>query len=251
MIDLTTEMAVRKYQKGMGGVDRGDQQRETGAGFCRKAHFKKWYKKSFMAICDFMLLNSFIAWNMAAGERHSKKKRLLKSDFNAVVAEEMLAFTEFDYTRAQGTTIMSDEMYDEISSVGTGLRSTDISSHVPEEINPVCQKRVYCTVCKTEGNIARHSKSDVKIFPHTKRALAYCTKCQLHAHTSVFNLFKYQCMPGLEGKSCFEILHSETCNGMWSTISEDRVATVRTHKVYRGLCVEHGLEDFIAKKRKK
>ena len=73
MIDLTTEMSVRKYQKGMGGIDRGDQCRETGAGFCRKAHFKKWYKKSYFAICDFMLLNSFIAWNIAAGERGTKK----------------------------------------------------------------------------------------------------------------------------------------------------------------------------------
>jgi len=178
------------------------------------------------------------------------KKRLLKSDFNAVVAEEMLAFSELDYQRAQATSIMSDYMYDEIGSVGTGSRSSDISSHVPGDINPVCQKRVYCTVCKTEGHIARRSKSDVKIFPHTRRALAYCSKCKLHAHTSVFALSKYQCITGLEGKSCFEILHSETCIGMWSTVSEDRVTTARTHKVYRNLCAEHGLEDSIAKKRK-
>ena len=117
MIDLTMEIAVRKYQKGMGGVDRGDQQRETGAGFCRKAHFKKWYKKSFFAICDFMLLNSFIAWNMAAAERRSTKKRLVKSDFNTVVAEEMLVFSDLDYRRAQATTIMSEHMYSEITTI--------------------------------------------------------------------------------------------------------------------------------------
>ena len=66
-----------------------------------------------------MLLNSFIAWNMAAGERHSKKIRLVKSDFNAVVAEEMLAFLELDYKRSQATTIMSEHMYSEITTIGT------------------------------------------------------------------------------------------------------------------------------------
>ena len=100
MIDLTTEMAGRKYQKGMGGVDRGDQHRETGAGFCRKAHFKKWYKKSFFAICDFMLLNSFIAWNIGASNRNTKKNALLKSNFNAVVAGGCGKSRNFDMYRS-------------------------------------------------------------------------------------------------------------------------------------------------------
>ena len=43
--DLSTEKCVREYQKFMGGVDRGDQIRETGAGFCRKSHFKKLAQK--------------------------------------------------------------------------------------------------------------------------------------------------------------------------------------------------------------
>ena len=38
ILELDTEMCAREYQLGMGGVDRGDQMRETGAGFCRKAH---------------------------------------------------------------------------------------------------------------------------------------------------------------------------------------------------------------------
>ena len=123
----------------------------------------------------------------------------------------MLDFSELDYQRAQATSIMSEHMYDHISSVGTDLRTVDISSHVSESINPVSQKRVYCTVCKTEGRLARRLKSDVKVFPYSKNGLAYCSKCQLHAHTSIFSLSKYQCMPGLEGKSCFEILHTNPC----------------------------------------
>ena len=40
IINVSTEKYVKEYQEYMGGVDRGDQIRETGAGFCRKAHFK-------------------------------------------------------------------------------------------------------------------------------------------------------------------------------------------------------------------
>ena len=121
-------------------------------------------------------------------------------------------------------------------------------SHVPQTSSDLCQKRIYCTVCKTEGNVAKRSECVTKtITPHSKKGLAYCNKCKLHAHTSIFFDSTYQVIPGLYGKSCFEILHSETCNGMWSTVSEDRVAAIITHKVYRSLCVEHGLEDFIDK----
>ena len=41
VIDILTEKCIREYQLYMGGVDRGNQIRETGAGFCKKAHFKK------------------------------------------------------------------------------------------------------------------------------------------------------------------------------------------------------------------
>ena len=44
VIDVSTEKCIKEYQSYMGGVDRGDQMRETGAGFCHKARFKKWYK---------------------------------------------------------------------------------------------------------------------------------------------------------------------------------------------------------------
>ena len=49
------------YQQGMGGVDRGDQHRVVGAGFANVAHFKKWYKNTFLAIADFSLLQAFTA----------------------------------------------------------------------------------------------------------------------------------------------------------------------------------------------
>jgi len=49
----------------MGGVDRGDQHRVMGAGFSNVAHFKKWYKKAYLGITDFSMLNIFSAWNLS------------------------------------------------------------------------------------------------------------------------------------------------------------------------------------------
>ena len=48
---------LRHYQEHMGGVDRGDQMRLHFGGFAGQSHFKKWYKKTLMAICDCMILN--------------------------------------------------------------------------------------------------------------------------------------------------------------------------------------------------
>ena len=89
IIDLSTKKCVREYQKFMGGVDRGDQIRETGAGFCRKSHFKKWYSKSFFAVCDFMLLNSYLSWNLATDSTERNGKRHLWTfQFYSTFAED-------------------------------------------------------------------------------------------------------------------------------------------------------------------
>ena len=43
-------LGLRAYQKNMFGVDKGDQIRSDGAGFSRRVHFKKWYKKVYLSI---------------------------------------------------------------------------------------------------------------------------------------------------------------------------------------------------------
>jgi len=83
------------YQQTMGGVDKGDQMRLHGGGFARKAHFKKWYKKAFLAVADCMLLNSLIAWNLSRKEhRNTHRRTLLHHDFYAWVAEAMIRYEE-------------------------------------------------------------------------------------------------------------------------------------------------------------
>ena len=52
----------------MDGVDRGDQHRNFGAGFTNVSHFQKLYKKAFLRIYYFSLLQEFSAWNMLVDE---------------------------------------------------------------------------------------------------------------------------------------------------------------------------------------
>ena len=57
---------LMKCQRTVFGVDKGDQMRLHGGGFARKAHFKKWHKRAFMAALDVMPLNGLITWNLSA-----------------------------------------------------------------------------------------------------------------------------------------------------------------------------------------
>jgi len=95
ILQLTVEKSLRMYQMHMDGVDRADQYREMGAGFATKGHFKKWYKKAYFAVMDFMLLNSFFAWNMSVAENPTMGRlKLKKWQFYSVVAHEMMTFVD-------------------------------------------------------------------------------------------------------------------------------------------------------------
>ena len=95
IIEVDCPNDIILYQQNMGGVDRGDQHRTVGAGFANVSHFKKWYKKTFLAIADFSLLQAFTAWNLSVdqiaenrrGNSEVKRKRLIKWEFYSVLAE--------------------------------------------------------------------------------------------------------------------------------------------------------------------
>ena len=114
ILNLTVERALKCYQEGMDGVDRGDQYRECGGGFAKKAHYKKWYKKAYFAVLDFMLLNGFFAWNMSAKEDPNlERMKVKKSAFYAAVVEEMIVFTKDDAwvdDKACPTVVLNDHI---------------------------------------------------------------------------------------------------------------------------------------------
>ena len=78
------DKSLEAYQQGMDAVDRSDQYSERGARFASKSHNKKWYKKAFFAILDFMVLNSFFAWNMSA-EEIEDRFHVKRSDYYAAL----------------------------------------------------------------------------------------------------------------------------------------------------------------------
>ena len=85
-------MCIHEYQLGMGCVNQCDQIHKTGVGLCCKTHLKTWYNKSYFVVCDFMILNSYISPNMAATGCCTRKNKLAKHHFYAILAEEMTIF---------------------------------------------------------------------------------------------------------------------------------------------------------------
>ena len=60
------------YQKNIGGVDHGDQNRLMMEGFENVNHFKKLYNKAYIKLFDFNMMNSYTAWNLATNTDDSE-----------------------------------------------------------------------------------------------------------------------------------------------------------------------------------
>ena len=63
--------------------------------------FQKWYKKTYLGISDFSMLQACAAWNLSVDEFQNKgrggqvwRNKLKKWQFSAVAAEEMMHYTE-------------------------------------------------------------------------------------------------------------------------------------------------------------
>lgn len=196
VLNLEVEKALRAYQDGMDAVDRGDQYREGGGGFASKAHYKKWYKKAYFAVLDFMLLNSFFAWNMAAEDDSLNRLQVKKFAFYAAVAEEMISYKD-------GEDEDSDSRSVQDGHIPKGAKKAD---------------RNYCVVCKLEEKWRKEEgkKDQLNKSSRSQDHMVVCEECQLHAHNVVVDhdrkIFELE---QFRGKSCWEIMHSSHCKGLW------------------------------------
>ena len=117
------------------------------------------------------------------------------------------------------------------------------STHVPsfhwEEISHI---RSFHSVCKSDETIQIQSKSVCKKYVSRNRnSLAVCIACNLYGHISIMTNSKLHTMPQLSGKSCFEILHSDLCKGLWVTVGNKCI--VRTsHPIYNFLLKAYDLD---------
>ena len=187
-------------QKTMGSVDRNDQMRVHGGGFSQKAHFKKWYKKVYLAIMDCMLLNSHIAWN-ASSERlaRSGRRPLKRYEFFNYVAETFL-----NYEKPQEATQMVHSTAKAATTIIEGI------PHIP--MKPSKGSRPRCAVCKLEYNWNKSlGEQDLAT------AVVSCSCCRVSAHNHVIldgNRLIHK-RPEFANMTCFDIVHSEPGLHMW------------------------------------
>ena len=175
-----------------------------------------------------MLLNSYIAWNLATKSRRSSNKRpLRKHEFYIGYAEELLSYNDSDvenaYTKELCLPVVDSELH-------TPEKPSAVNKdHVPNyEWRRNNSHHPHCAVCKLEGNLQSRAKSG-KCSSRVQRTLAYCDSCGLFGHTSVIKNSKFQNITQLAGKSCFDIIHDDYCKGLWDATSPRRRVSTKHH----------------------
>lgn len=222
--------ALIHYQQNMGGVDRGDQMRAHFGGFASQSHFKKWYKKTVMAILDCMLLNGLRIWNMSA-EKDRTRKPLSRFEFMQAVAYELLKYQTKSLVSPTRTRVHA-KMNDDYHCNGRGEHRV---------VESVAGKR--CVVCSLENTqyidqarllgIQGHQRVQELIkqsYCGVKRSVSYCESCNIDAHNFVLNRhskFIHALFPGM---SCMQIFHSRIGTDIWKTKSRGRKKVVSNYK---------------------
>ena len=101
-----------------------------------------------------MLLNSYIAWNLATCERKYKKSSLRKCNFYAALAEEMTIFGDVDVLNTQSKEFMSPYMYYKVVVNRSECQTNLVEqNHSPQVLNVDSTKRRVGIIFKMELNI--------------------------------------------------------------------------------------------------
>ena len=228
---------IIEYQKHMGGVDRGDQHRVMGAGFANVAHFKKWYKKAFLGICDFSFLQAFTAWNLGVKAtnsndssrrgRHLRRREMKKWEFYAVAAEEMMTYTD-DTDEAVSVNY-------ENNSVGA-----PVHKHTPVPFPKNHRTKIpTCMICSMEEGVMRNVKkngsTNARAWSRRRKHLVMCSHpdCNIVCHSCSPNESKVRRLPIFSSSmSCFDIAHDDFCNGLFVEVKrygETYTRSVKNH----------------------
>ncbi len=86
-VDVSAPMAIKNYNKYIDGVDRHDRLRSTFL-LGKKLHFKKYYVKLFLFLCDIGFTNAWIYYKMCNPD--ATKKYGSRADFFESIAEAMV-----------------------------------------------------------------------------------------------------------------------------------------------------------------
>ena len=243
VINVSCPNDIIEYQKHMGGVDKGDQHRTMGAGFANVSHFKKWYKKAFMGLADFSLLQAFSAWNLSVDEMKEKnrggevkREKLIKWQFYAAAAEEFMTYIDQDeVTRATMTFDTANE-------------------HQPRAIpKDFWKKHPHCIICSMEEAVKNKviclakKKRGRRMFAKRRGHLALCSclECLISAHTTPQEGTKIGALPYFKGMSCFQIAHSIEAKDLFTVIERKDYKYLRakpTHFICEDLKEQYDME---------
>ena len=212
------------YQQNMGGVDRGDQHRVVGAGFANVSHFKKWYKKAFLGIADFSLLQAFTAWNLSVDQMHAnrrgnsnvRRQKVIKWQFYSVLAEELMMFVDNSTADDESTTKQKT------FEIRRGHTPAPYSTFGKTEQ----KKRPLCMICSMD-EMARAqvlklsaTKARNRKFSRRSKYIVKCKhlNCNIVAHAAIPEDAKVSSLPCFGGMTCFEIAHHPRCTDLFANI---------------------------------
>ena len=278
-ISVPCPKAIMHYQENMGGVDRADQMRSHFGGFATKGHFKKWYKKTLMAVIDCMLHNGRLMWNMSVdsdyGRAHGRKP-LERYEFMHLVAQELLNFRTQSLVspRRRQRNLAEREDVTTTEADVTRTESVNIGGHGTEQRPSTVETKSSsrCVVCQLEWSLARTAinnfEKETKIVVSNeqrrqllssvsegcRKGLSTCLCCQvektgvgLMAHTKPVLADGKKRIHSLfpDGMSCMEILHSEVGRELWKREG----STGKTSSSRRFSCTVSRNHDYVKELR--
>jgi Transposase IS4 len=212
--------ALVHYQTNMGGVDRGDQIRSHFGGFASQSHFKKWYKKTLMAVLDCMLLNAHRLWNMSADNvRNTNRKKLERYEFLQFVAQELLEYETKSMVSPPATPGSPSRRSPRL------LRHHDIVEAEGDKRCLVCglEQTQYLREAKKLRLNDRSTKVQLQqANKGVRRKVAMCQQCGVCAHNFIMmhdRKFIHALFPN--NMTCMDIFHSATGKEIWK-IGEGR-----------------------------
>ena len=199
-----------------------------GTGFSNVAHFKKWYKKAYLGIADFSMLQAFSAWNLSVDAQGSRggakqRRRLLKWEFYAVAAEEFMTYVDVDEMKC------------------IPIVENPVSSHKPSSIPIDYTDRSIptCIVCSMEESVAHRvlgsENRNARKYARRKNFLAICADpyCKISAHVCCPEGTKLSTLPQFKGMSCFDIAHSQECQSLFTRIERGGKTYFRSKLIHK------------------
>jgi hypothetical protein len=219
---FTVPRPLKVYHRFMFAVDKGDQSRMHLGGFARKAHFQKWYKKSFFAILDCMLLNGWVAWNMSAIDSPQlRRKTLQRYEFYEWISTHFLEFEEEQVAVAK-------------------MPANELTVCRVIRVNPDDKDNKACVVCRLDSRYSGDRQG-------MKKDTYFCVTCDAYVHTYELEEKREIHKHFPQHSSCHDITRCEG-DTLWTRQGKGRRTLRSGHPVIVFLQEKYGK---VSKKRKR